>query len=98
MTWTGPITRRACRRGNGDHAVGRSNHARAPSVCFPRPTTLAMHRSDAARTRTFAPLDALLGDLRYALRGLRRAPAFTITVTLTLGLGVGANVAMFSAT
>ena len=40
-------------------------------------------------------LDVLHHEVRYALRGLRRAPAFTLTVIATLGLGIGANAAMF---
>src|SRR3989454_12754663 len=38
----------------------------------------------------------LAHDLRYALRALRRNPAFGIVAVLTIGLGVGVNTAVFS--
>ena len=42
-------------------------------------------------------LESLFGDLRYAIRQLRRDPAFAITSILILSLGIGACTAIFSA-
>jgi predicted permease len=56
-----------------------------------------LHMKERGHDIRSAPvLEDLARDVRYALRGLRRAPGFAAAVVLTLALGIGGNTAIFS--
>ena len=44
----------------------------------------------------FTWLDSWKQDIRYALRGLRRSPGFTLAVVGAIGLGIGLNTTLFT--
>jgi predicted permease len=52
-------------------------------------------REEARRARGSTPVDTIERDVRQAIRGLERNPAFGVMTTLTLALAIGANGAMF---
>lgn len=53
-------------------------------------------RDACADQRSIPALESILQDTGYALRTLRRAPAFTVAALLTLILGIGATTAIFT--
>jgi putative ABC transport system permease protein len=57
---------------------------------------LAHHQELTRDTWSFPSLESVRQDVRYALRTLRRAPAFSVVAMTVLALGIGGNTIMFS--
>lgn len=70
---------------------GRVTNPPRHTVNTPKHLILSRARRSGRRL-----IDHFVRDLRVALRGLWRAPAFSVTVVLVLGAGIGVAVAMFA--
>ncbi|HEY8794362.1 MAG TPA: ADOP family duplicated permease [Gemmatimonadaceae bacterium] len=77
---------------NTRHGLDVEAAARRARVAFGGVDRVKEEVRDARGVR---PLETIVRDLRYGIRGLRAHPGFTLAVVATLALGIGANTAMF---
>ncbi|HWJ54982.1 MAG TPA: permease prefix domain 1-containing protein, partial [Vicinamibacterales bacterium] len=54
------------------------------------------HREDSRATWGFPRLDSIAQDVRYGLRRIVHAPAFSAVAIVSLAVGIGAGAAVFS--
>ena len=77
-------------------SVGSARETARPQNEEPPQLHRVRRRHDSLTALT--TVESFVTDLRYALRGLRRNPAFTLAAVTMLALGIGVNAAVFTVT
>ena len=73
--------------------VTRAEAALAAKKAFGNKTVIEQRSREVWQWPT---LESIFGDLRFAMRQMRKTPGFTLTIVLLLGLGIGSATAVFS--
>jgi hypothetical protein len=74
--------------------IDRAEAERRARIEFGAPLKVREQCQDASGGNT---LETLVHDVRFSLRILRKAPAFTLVAIATLALAIGANTVVFAA-
>ena len=80
---------------NIDRGMTPEHARRQARLMFGSADAVREDARDAYRARV---VENILNDVRFAFRGLRRAPSFALTAILTVSLGIAASTAIFSVT
>jgi predicted permease len=73
--------------------ISETEAGRLARVKFGHPENVKEQVRD---TRAGSVLDSIIRNLRYTVRGMRKAPVYAVVTMLTLGMGIGANATIFS--